>query len=141
MQSVGGPALPEHLQAMANEIVAEVAPQPGDLVLEKNGPSAFHRTPLQDYLVALGVDTILVVGESTSGCVRATVVDGTSLRYKVGVVEECVFDRTEACHAINLLDMHLKYADVINLVATCAFLRQVSAPERTSQVATEMLSA
>ncbi|HVB04798.1 MAG TPA: isochorismatase family protein [Acidimicrobiales bacterium] len=114
--------LPVELRAMANQIVEEIAPQPGDLVLEKEGPSAFHRTPLQDHLVYLGVDTLLVVGESTSGCVRATVVDGTSLRYKMGVVEECVFDRTEACHAISLLDMDLKYADVVDLEAAQRYL-------------------
>ena len=114
--------LPTELQGMANEIVEEIAPQSGDLVLEKEGPSAFHRTPLQDHLVYLGVDTLLVVGESTSGCVRATVVDGTSLRYKMGVVEECVFDRTEACHAISLLDMDLKYADVIDLESAKHYL-------------------
>jgi maleamate amidohydrolase len=125
------PHLSDELRAMANELVEEIAPRPGDLVIQKNGPSAFHRTPLQDHLVALGVDTVLVVGESTSGCVRATVVDGTSLRYKVGVVEECVFDRNEACHAINLFDMDLKYADVVELVYACRYLRD---PEATARL-------
>lgn len=107
--------LPPEIREKANEIIEEIAPQPGDLVLEKEGPSAFHRTPLQDHLTYLGADTLIVIGESTSGCVRATVVDGTSNRYKVGVVEDCTFDRTQACHAINLLDMDLKYGDVIDL--------------------------
>lgn len=114
--------LPEEVRAKANEIIEEVAPQPGDLVLEKEGPSAFHRTPFQDHLTYLGVDTVLVVGESTSGCVRATVVDGTSNRYRMGVVEECTFDRTQACHAISLLDMDLKYADVVNLEVAMRYL-------------------
>jgi nicotinamidase-related amidase len=124
----GRPRLPSNLghlppeeRAKANQIIEEIAPQPGDLVMQKEGPSAFHRTPLQDHLTYLGADTLIVVGESTSGCVRATVVDGTSNRYKVGVVEDCVFDRTQACHAINLLDMDLKYADVIDLAAATRY--------------------
>jgi nicotinamidase-related amidase len=114
-----GPApwghLPAEIAAKANQIIEEVAPHPGDLVLKKEGPSGFHRTPLQDHLTYLGIDTLIVVGESTSGCVRSTVVDGAANRYRMGVVEECVFDRTEAAHAINLFDMDLKYADVISL--------------------------
>jgi nicotinamidase-related amidase len=63
----------------------------------------------------LGVDTLIVGGESTSGCVRASVVDGCSYRFRVIVVEECVFDRHQATHALNLFDMHTKYADVLPL--------------------------
>ena len=114
--------LPPEVREKANEIIEEIAPQPGDLVLQKEGPSAFHRTPLQDHLTYMAVDTLIVVGESTSGCVRATVVDGTSNRYKVGVVEDCTFDRTQVCHAISLLDMDLKYADVIGLEAAKRYL-------------------
>jgi maleamate amidohydrolase len=61
------------------------------------------------------VDTLVVAGESTSGCVRASVVDGCTYRFRMQVVEECVFDRHEAPHAINLFDLHQKYADVIPL--------------------------
>ncbi|HIM37650.1 MAG TPA: isochorismatase family protein, partial [Dehalococcoidia bacterium] len=60
-------------------------------------------------------DTIIACGETTSGCVRASVVDGCTNRYRMIVAEECVFDRHEAAHAINLFDMHQKYADVLPL--------------------------
>jgi maleamate amidohydrolase len=115
--------LPEELRAKANAIVDELEPQPGDLVLEKPGPSGFWGTPLQMHLTWHGIDTLIVVGESTSGCVRATVVDGATLRYQVGVVEECCFDRTEVSHAVNLFDMNQKYADVIDLETATRYLR------------------
>jgi nicotinamidase-related amidase len=107
------------------EIVDEVAPIAGEVVLAKSAPSAFWGTPLIGHLTSLRADTIVVAGESTSGCVRATVVDGKSHRFKVIVPEECVFDRDEASHAINLFDMHEKYADVISLDDTVAYLRSV----------------
>ena len=97
------------------DIVDEVAPLPGEAVLRKSSPSAFWGTPLVGHLNYLGVDTIITCGESTSGCVRASVVDGCTYRYRMIVVEECVFDRHEATHAINLFDMHQKYADVLPL--------------------------
>jgi len=112
---------PEQL-AIAYQTVKEVEPQPGDLVLPKTSASAFAGTPLAFYLNKLGIDTLIVVGETTSGCVRATVLDGASYRYKIGVVEECCFDRTESAHAINLFDMHQKYADVISVEAAIGYL-------------------
>jgi nicotinamidase-related amidase len=63
----------------------------------------------------LDVDTLVVGGESTSGCVRASVVEAVSYRFRVIIAEECVYDRHEACHAINLFDMNQKYADVLPL--------------------------
>jgi nicotinamidase-related amidase len=97
------------------DIIAEVAPLPGEAVLRKSSPSAFWGTPLVGHLNYLSVDTLITCGESTSGCVRASVVDGCTNRYRMIVVEECVFDRHEAAHAINLFDMHQKYADVVSL--------------------------
>src|SRR5262245_52559185 len=96
-------------------IVDEVKPLPGEAVLRKASPSAFWGTPLIGHLNHLDVDTIITCGESTSGCVRASVVDGTTNRIRMIVAEECVFDRHEACHAINLFDMNQKYADVLPL--------------------------
>lgn len=93
-------------------IRAEVAPIPGEPVIRKAAPSAFFGTPLPALLRQKDIDSLIVVGESTSGCVRATVVDACSYRYDVTVVEECVFDRTQAAHALNLFDMSQKYADV-----------------------------
>lgn len=107
-----GTATPEKI-ARRFDIVDEVAPQPGEVYLRKTSPSAFWGTPLIAALNAARVDTILVAGESTSGCVRANVVDGRTNRFKMIVAEECVFDRHQAPHAINLFDMHQKYADVL----------------------------
>jgi maleamate amidohydrolase len=104
------------------DIVDQVAPIPGEAVLRKAAPSAFWGTPLAAHLNHLGVDTIITCGESTSGCVRASVVEGCTYRYHMIVVEECAFDRHEATHAINLFDMHQKYADVISLTETTEFL-------------------
>lgn len=112
--------------SMGNEIVAEVAPMPGELVIEKAAASAFHGTPLLFHLIARGIDTLIVCGETTSGCVRATVVDGATFRFKVGVVEECCFDRTQASHAMNLFDMHQKYADVVDLSIVEAYFAKVA---------------
>ena len=61
-------------------------------------------------------------GETTSGCVRASVVDGAAFRFKIGVVEECVFDRTQSSHYLNLYDMHNKYADVVTLEYAKSYL-------------------
>lgn len=104
------------------DIIDEVAPIPGEAVLRKASPSAFWGTPLVGHLNYLGVDTIITCGESTSGCVRASVVDGCTYRYRMIVVEECVFDRHEAAHAINLFDMNQKYADVLPLAEVLEYL-------------------
>lgn len=104
------------------EIIDEVAPIAGEVVLRKTAPSAFWGTPLSAHLTFLGVDTLIVAGESTSGCVRASVVEAAAHRYRVQVVEECVFDRHEATHALNLFDMHQKYADVIPLAQALEFI-------------------
>ena len=97
------------------DIIDECGPIDGEAVLYKTAPSAFWGTPLTGHLTRLGIDTLITCGESTSGCVRASVVDGCTNRYRMIVVEECVFDRHEATHAINLFDMHQKYADVLPL--------------------------
>lgn len=112
--SVGATAerAPQELD-VAYEIVAEVAPRGDELVIRKSAPSAFQGTPLSFFLNAHDVDSVLVCGESTSGCVRATVVDAATHRLKVGVVEDACFDRTEASHWINLFDMDQKYGDVL----------------------------
>lgn len=117
-----GPGLPQERAAKGRQIVEEVAPIPGEVVIEKTAPSAFQGTPLTFHLISLGVDTLICCGETTSGCVRATVVDGATARFRMGVVKDCVFDRTEASHFINLYDMHQKYADVVGLEAAEAYL-------------------
>ena len=113
-----------HRKRRANDIIDEVAPLPGELVITKASPSVFWGTPLLGQLSARRIDTLIVAGESTSGCVRSAVVDGCTNRFNMIVAEECVFDRTEASHAINLFDMNQKYADVLPLDEIVAFLAQ-----------------
>ncbi len=88
--------------------------QAGDLLVEKQTPSCFAFTNLHLMLSNLGVDGLLVAGNSTSGCVRATCVDGMAMGYKMQVIEEAVFDRIELSHAAALFDMQFKICDVIS---------------------------
>jgi len=111
--------------ARANDIVDEIAPQPGDVVVNKASPSALYNTPLPTMLAERRIDTLICCGESTSGCVRATVVDATSRAFKVGVVEECTFDRVQMSHHVSLFDMDQKYADVIDLPAVDQYFRSI----------------
>ncbi|MFC3282086.1 N-carbamoylsarcosine amidohydrolase [Litchfieldella rifensis] len=97
------------------EFCPEVAPQGDELVITKQYASAFFGTSLAPTLVALGVDTLVLVGCSTSGCIRATAVDGMQHGFRVMVVRECVGDRHPAPHEANLFDIDSKYGDVIGL--------------------------
>jgi nicotinamidase-related amidase len=95
------------------DFVADVRPRAGDITIPKFQASAFHGTALASYLVGLGVDSVVVTGCTTSGCVRATVVDACALNYKVVVPQDAVYDRSQVSHAVNLFDMASKYADVM----------------------------
>lgn len=95
------------------EFVREAAPVEGDILIPKRHPSAFFGTALASYLIDLRADTLFVTGCTTSGCVRATVVDAFAYNFKVVVPEEAVYDRSRVSHAVNLFDMSEKYADVI----------------------------
>lgn len=95
------------------QIVEELRPAAGEVVISKKKPSAFFGTPIVSYLIDRNIDTVIITGCTTSGCVRASVVDAFSYNYRIVVPEDCVFDRGQASHAINLFDMHQKYADVI----------------------------
>jgi maleamate amidohydrolase len=112
---------PERLKS--NVIVPDIAPEPRDIVIGKQKPSAFHGTPLADYLVQFGCDSVVVAGTTTSGCVRATVVDAFSANYRTIVVEEGCADRSQASHAISLCDMNAKYADVVSKNEVIAYLK------------------
>lgn len=105
-----------------NAIVPDIAPGPGELVIKKQKPSAFFGTPLLSSLIDLKVDTLLITGVSTSGCVRASVIDGFSYNYRVAIIEEGCYDRSQASHAINLCDMNAKYADVVSADEAIAFI-------------------
>jgi nicotinamidase-related amidase len=94
-------------------IVDEIKPGPKDLVIYKLKPSGFFATPMTAYLTQLQCDSVIVTGTTTSGCVRATVVDAFSHNYRVAMVEEGCFDRSEASHALTLCDLGAKYADIV----------------------------
>ena len=93
----------------------EFAPQPGDVVITKQRASAFFGTPLVAHLTQLGIRSVIMFGESTSGCLRASAVDAYSFGFHVTLAEECCFDRVDISHKINLFDLHHKYCDVMHV--------------------------
>lgn len=104
----------------------EIAPLEEDLVVDKSYASAFYGTPMVSYLNGLRVDTILITGGTTSGCVRATTVDAITRNYDVAVVGDCVFDRIEVSHKVSLFDMWMKYCDVITSEEALEYLSKIS---------------
>ena len=100
-------------EAPISQVVPELAPMAGDLVLRKVGPSAFFSTPLMSWLAKRSVDTLIVTGATTSGCVRASVIDSISYNYRTAVVTDCCGDRALDPHEANLFDMGQKYADLM----------------------------
>ena len=108
-----------------NEIMPDIAPGPQDIVVKKQKPSGFFGTNLASYLVLLGCDSVIVTGTTTSGCVRATVLDAFSNNYRCTVVEDGCFDRSQASHAINLCDMNAKYADVVKSDEVIGYLESL----------------
>ena len=110
-------------------IFEEFAPQEDDIVIVKERASAFYGTPILPELTRLGVNSLIICGESTSGCVRASCVDAYSAGYHVAIAEECVFDRSILSHKVNLFDLHHKYSDVLgveDIVAHLAALKQAA---------------
>lgn len=106
-----------HEEEDADDVVEAVEAEGHGIVLAKSKPSAFFASPLVPWLHTMAVDSLLVVGGTTSGCVRATVVDAFSYNYPTWVVEDGVFDRSHGAHVANLFDMSMKYADVVGLEA------------------------
>ena len=104
----------------------ELSPQDGDILLPKRHPSSFFGTPLVSYLVDRGIDSLIVTGATTSGCVRATVIDAFSYGYKVAVPHDAVFDRVRTSHLVNLFDMNYKYGDVVSADELQAQLRALA---------------
>ena len=107
-----------------DQIVPEVEPAAGEQVFEKPRASAFFDTHLSNYLHHYGIDTLIVAGMTTSGCVRATVVDGHSSNFRMIVPPECVADRSVVSHEVSLFDMEMKYADVSPLSAVTERLQE-----------------
>ncbi|QFT91689.1 Maleamate amidohydrolase [Roseovarius sp. THAF9] len=108
------PRLAELTESNPASHVADIlATRPGELVIAKTQPSAFFDTPLAAAVRHRGVDSLVVVGATTSGCVRATVVDAISANFRPTVLSDCVGDRAHGPHEASLFDMHQKYANVI----------------------------
>jgi maleamate amidohydrolase len=105
-----------------HEIVPPIAPIAGETVIRKEKPSAFFGTPLASMLVDHQIDTVVICGGTTSGCVRASVVDAFSYNYRVGIIEEGTFDRSDLSHKVSLFDLHQKYADVISESTAITYL-------------------
>lgn len=105
------------------EFVDLVAPKEQDILVPKRHPSAFFGTPLVSYLIQRQVDTLVVTGATTSGCVRSSVVDAFSYNFRVAVPHDAVYDRAESVHAVSLFDMDQKYADVMSTEQLLAALR------------------
>lgn len=97
------------------QVDERLAPQPDESVIEKQWASAFFKSGLDAELRRVGVDSLVITGLTTSGCVRATVVDGLQHDYRVVVPRQAVGDRNPAAHAANLFDLSAKYADVLDL--------------------------
>jgi isochorismate hydrolase len=97
------------------EIFDAFTPEAQDVVIYKQRASAFQGTPLLSHLNLLGIRSLILFGESTSGCVRASAVDAYSNGFHVTLVEECTFDRAELTHKVNLFDLHHKYVDVMHV--------------------------
>ncbi len=114
--------LTEH--APASQIVAALAPRAGELIVRKTQPSAFFNTMLAPWLSGKGVDTVIVTGCTTSGCVRASVVDSLSHNFRTVVATDGVGDRALGPHEANLFDMGQKYADLMTCAEIAVRIRQ-----------------
>jgi maleamate amidohydrolase len=99
--------------APAGQIVDALAPSAGEYIVRKTQPSAFFGTGLVGWLTQKRIDTVVVTGCTTSGCVRASVIDAVSYNFRTVVVSDCVGDRAIAPHDANLFDMGQKYADLM----------------------------
>jgi maleamate amidohydrolase len=102
--------------------VEEVQPADTDILIPKRHPSAFFATALASYLIDLGVDWLVVTGCTTSGCIRASVVDGFAYNFRITVPHDAVYDRSPTVHAVNLFDIAQKYADVTTTADVIAAL-------------------
>jgi nicotinamidase-related amidase len=108
---------------------ARLAPRPAERIFEKQYASAFFGTDLNSHLCALGIDTVVMAGCTTSGCIRASAIDSLQNGYHTIVVREAVGDRAAGPHEANLFDIDAKYADVVSLWDALDYLRSVAAGE------------
>lgn len=107
------------------DIVPQLPPTERDVIINKQYASAFFGTSLPAMLTALGVDTLILTGCSTSGCIRATAVDGMQYGFRVMVPHECVGDRRPEPHEANLFDINSKYGDVVSKAEVLEYLEKL----------------
>ncbi len=119
--------------APASQVVPELAPRPGEYIVRKQQPSAFFGTALKGWLTLNGVDTVVHSGCTTSGCVRASVIDSMSYNYRSIVVTDCVGDRAIGPHEANLFDMGQKYADLMSRDDVIPVLEQIAGAPRAAE--------
>lgn len=108
---------------------ARITPKPEDIRIVKKTADSFFMTPLDYILRNMGVDTVIVTGCSTSGCVRATVATGADLGYRIVIPGECVAERSTEAHTYNLFDLNARYADVQPLDQVVASILQIAPPD------------
>lgn len=120
---LGGATIGAAEAGHGNEIAEEIAPSGDDLVIEKARASAFFGTPLTAYLVRSGVRGLVVVGGTTSGCVRASVLDASSLGFSAALAHDGCFDRSQLSHAVALTELGVKYAVIISAASVGEQLR------------------
>lgn len=120
---------PTTSRPLATEFPQRIRPMRGEFIVRKARASAFFGTHLITYLLRKGVDSLLVTGCTTSGCVRGTVLDGYSYGFPVFVVEDCVFDRSRFSHLVNLYELNSKYATVVSVNETLAYLENLKGRE------------
>lgn len=118
------------------KVVDELEPRPGERVLEKHYPSGFSNTDLTGWLAQRGIDTAIITGCTTSGCVRATAVDAMSNGFRPIVPRECSGDRAKGPHEANLFDIDQKYGDVMSLEEVMTELDKL-APKQAKIVETQ----
>lgn len=106
-----------------HRIVGPLRPEPGDIIVDKTKPSGFFGTPLLSFMVDHGIDSLIVCGCTTSGCVRATVVDAFSNNLPVSVVSDGCFDRIAVSHVVSLFEMNLKYGNVVDSTTAIDLIR------------------
>jgi maleamate amidohydrolase len=119
-----------------SSVVKEIAPEEGDLVVDKYRASAFFGTPLVSFLIFHRIDTLILAGTSTSGCVRTSAADASSHNYHVVIPEECVFDREPLWHDVTIAVLSQKYADVRPTTEVLSYLRGLGKPAAAPPPAT-----
>ena len=110
--------------AFGSQIVDQLKPRDGEYIVRKTQPSAFFGTNLTAWYVSKGVDTVIIAGCTTSGCIRASVIDSMSYNFRTVVASDCVGDRALGPHEANLFDMEQKYADLMSSSGILAILHE-----------------